>query len=286
MKKNAVIMAAGMSTRFVPLSFEKPKALLSVKGEILIERQIRQLREAGIDEIVIVSGYLKEQFKYLREKLGVTVLENPVYNIRNNHSTLYAARNYISNTFICSGDNYFTDNVFINDDDKAFYSAVYEKGDTDEWCLETDEQDNITGVTVGGRDSWVMKGHAFFDEKFSEVIIPYIIKAYHEEDSVGKYWEEIFMEHMDELTMKIKRYDDGIIEEFDSLEELRQFDSAYECNTGRAILENIASFLKTDQSKITDITPVKESNIVTGFTFSFDNKLYKYSKKSGEIHML
>ena len=57
---NAVIMAAGMSTRFVPISLEKPKGLLVVKNEVLIERQIEQLQEAGIKEIVIVLGYKKE----------------------------------------------------------------------------------------------------------------------------------------------------------------------------------------------------------------------------------
>ena len=42
MKRNAIIMAAGTSSRFVPLSFEKPKGLLNVKEEILIERQIKR----------------------------------------------------------------------------------------------------------------------------------------------------------------------------------------------------------------------------------------------------
>ncbi|MBQ1982979.1 MAG: NTP transferase domain-containing protein, partial [Clostridia bacterium] len=45
---NAVIMAAGTASRFAPLSYERPKALISVKGEVLIERQIRQLKEAGV----------------------------------------------------------------------------------------------------------------------------------------------------------------------------------------------------------------------------------------------
>ena len=57
---NAIIMAAGMSSRFVPLSFEKPKGLLVVKDEVLIERQIRQLLEAGIRQIILVLGYKKE----------------------------------------------------------------------------------------------------------------------------------------------------------------------------------------------------------------------------------
>ena len=61
---NAIIMAAGTASRFAPLSFEKPKALIEVRGEVLIERQIRQLRDAGIHEIVIVTGYKAEQFEY------------------------------------------------------------------------------------------------------------------------------------------------------------------------------------------------------------------------------
>ena len=68
---NAIIMAAGTASRFAPLSYEKPKALIEVRGEVLIERQIRQLREAGVDEIIIVTGYMVEQFEYLKDKYGV-----------------------------------------------------------------------------------------------------------------------------------------------------------------------------------------------------------------------
>ena len=45
---NAVIMAAGLSSRFAPISYEKPKGLLKVRGEVLIERQIEQLKAAGV----------------------------------------------------------------------------------------------------------------------------------------------------------------------------------------------------------------------------------------------
>ena len=60
---NAVIMAAGLSSRFAPISYEKPKGLLKVRGEVLIERQIRQLKEAGIDDITVVVGYKKERLQ-------------------------------------------------------------------------------------------------------------------------------------------------------------------------------------------------------------------------------
>ena len=61
-KRNAIIMAAGTSSRFVPLSVERPKGLLEVKGEVLIERQICQLKEAGIEDITLVVGYKAEMF--------------------------------------------------------------------------------------------------------------------------------------------------------------------------------------------------------------------------------
>ena len=53
---NAVILAAGSSTRFIPLSLEQPKGLFEVRGEKLIERQIEQLQNAGIKNITIVLG--------------------------------------------------------------------------------------------------------------------------------------------------------------------------------------------------------------------------------------
>ena len=41
---NAIILAAGTASRFAPLSYEIPKGLIEVKGEVLIERQIKQLK--------------------------------------------------------------------------------------------------------------------------------------------------------------------------------------------------------------------------------------------------
>ena len=182
-----------MSTRFVPLSLEKPKALLKVRGEVLIERQIRQLQEAGVQEIIIVVGYLKEQFSYLKQKYGVILVENPVYQTRNNHSTLYVAGKYLKNTFICSGDNYFAQNVFVEESAVSYYAAVYEEGKTDEWCLASDDNGRIKDVNIGGQDAWVMKGHAYFTKDFSDKILPYLTEAYEEDDGRNKFWEDIYI---------------------------------------------------------------------------------------------
>lgn len=96
---NAVIMAAGMSSRFAPLSYEKPKALLQVKGDILIEREIRQLQEAGIRDITVVIGYMKEKLFYLEDRFGVKLVINEDYYRYNNPSTLMLVKDQLANTY-------------------------------------------------------------------------------------------------------------------------------------------------------------------------------------------
>ena len=146
LKRNAIIMAAGTSSRFVPLSAEHPKGLLNVKGEILIERQIRQLHEAGITDITLVVGYKAEDFAYLREKYGVGIVLNDEYEKYNNTSSLIRVLDKLGNTFICSSDNYFPKNVFTDRASESYYSALYATGETQEYCIDVDTDDNITSI--------------------------------------------------------------------------------------------------------------------------------------------
>ena len=283
MSRNAVIMAAGMSTRFVPLSKEIPKALVCVKGEVIIERQIRQLREAGVEEIVIVVGYLGEKFKYLKEKYNVIIVENPVYKTRNNHSSLYVAREYLGNTFICSGDNYFTENVFIEESDVAYYASTYEAGNTKEWCMTTEESGKIIDVQIGGKDAWIMKGHVYFTEDFSKKLIPFLVEAYENDCMKNKFWEEVYMDHIDKMEMHIKKYSAGILEEFDSIEELREFDETYINHSGSQILGKICMQLNCKEREITKIQPVKTEDEVVGFTFEMNHNFYEFIFDTGRL---
>ena len=98
----AVIMAAGLSSRFAPISYERPKGTLKVRGEILVERQIRQLHEAGITNITLVVGYKKEYFFYLADKYGVDIVVNREYATRNNNGSLWLVKDRLDNTYVCS----------------------------------------------------------------------------------------------------------------------------------------------------------------------------------------
>ena len=280
---NAIIMAAGMSSRFAPISYEIPKALLKVKGEILIERQIRQLKEAGIKDITVVVGYKKEKFTYLTDKFSVDIVENPEYNIKNNNSTLYHVRKKLRNTYICSGDNYFAENVFKSYVDKPFYSAVFKKGKTEEWCITTDGTGLISGIKVGGENSWVMLGHVFFDKDFSTKFVDILEKVYHRPETAPLLWESIYMDNIKELSLYIKKYPDHIIFEFDTLEELREFDNNYYNYSDSKILNNILKELGSNECDIINICPINNKGQTIGFKFTSKGKRYKYFYKTNRL---
>ncbi len=275
---NAVIMAAGLSSRFAPISYEKPKGILRVRGEVLIERQIRQLLEAGITDITVVLGYKKEYFFYLKGKYGVDLVVNPSYATRNNNGSLWLVRDRLANTYVCSSDNYFTENPFEPYVYEAYYAAEYADGTTDEWCMGEGPKGRINSVEIGGADAWYMLGHAYFDRAFSEGFVRILEEEYELPETSPKLWEAIFAEHLDELDMKIRKYPAGVINEFDSLDELEAFDSHFIGNVDSEIIDNIVSVLGCAKEDIHSFYPLKQglTNLSCHFAVGDDEYVYRH----------
>ncbi len=277
---NAIILAAGTSSRFAPLSYEKPKGLTVVKGEVLIERQIRQLHEAGIKQIILVVGYKKECFEYLKEKYGVQLVENPWYDTRNNNASIQVVRDYLRNSFICSSDNYLTENPFESAVDESYYSLLYAEGSTNEWCVKEDEQGYIADVKIGGENAWYMLGHTFWSQEFCAKFLEILDREYDLPETADKLWEKIYIAHLDELKMKARHYPSSEIFEFDTMDELRQFDESYIADTRSAILKEVAKRLNCQEKDITKLTAKKDAdNSASGFAFEVKGNTYEYTYK-------
>ena len=284
---NAVIMAAGTSSRFAPLSYEKPKALIDVKGEVLIERQIRQLLEAGVPEIFVITGYKAEQFAYLQEKFGVRLIHNPEYLTRNNNSSIWAAEAVLNNSYICSADNYFAKNPFEKEVESAYYAAVYASGRTEEWCMHEDEEGFIDSVVIGGEDAWIMLGQSFWDDRFSRTFLNILQEEYRRPETAGKLWETIYLEQLDVLKLRIRKYDADRIFEFDTLDDLRAFDPSYQVDSRSRILKSVASALGTKEAALVNIKTVKDHTTeAIGFTFDCEGQRYQYDYQQESLKKL
>jgi len=277
----AVIMAAGFGSRFVPLTFETPKGLLEVFGERMIERQIKQLHEAGIYDIVIAVGYLKEHFDYLIDKYNVKLVYNPDYSAKNNISTLHYAAEYItgSNVYILSSDNWMRTNMYHRYEPYSWYSSIYMEGDTNEWVLKFNKRHEITDITVGGRDAYVMYGPVYFSKDFSHVFMPILEKAFAAPGSDDWYWENVLMneiknKNMALPAMHINPQPPGQVYEFENLEELRSFDDKYKENSGNVALELIAKVFDIPQSHIRGLRTLKAGMTNKSFLFEVNDQSY------------
>lgn len=272
--ENAIILSAGVSSRFVPLCFEKPKGLLTVKGEVLIERQIRQLLDAGIKDITLVVGFMKEQFAYLSSKYNVSLVETQDYKIRNNHASIWAARKMLGSTIITSSDLYFKKNIFQKYAFDSYYCTTYKEGSTDERGIRTDAYDKILDTFYDASDTWVTLGYAYFSPGFSKKFIEILSREFDLPQTVHKFWADIQDEHLQELYMYAKRCDSDTIYEFDSLEELRAFDNTYLADSNSPLMEKIAKTLHTTQENLSAFAPITKEDLGKGFTFIFQQKKY------------
>lgn len=273
---NAIILAAGLSTRFAPLSYDRPKGLLSVKGEVLIERQIMQLQEAGIKEIYVVVGYKRELFFYLEDKFGVTLVYNPDFASKNNVSSMWVVRDKLKNSYICSADNYFDTNPFEAYVYRPYYLAQYSKGPTAEWIMHTNEAGLIEEVHVGGDSGWFMVGEAYFDRAFSAQFREILEAVYENPETAKMLWEDLYIQHMDELSLYIKKNPANSAHEFDSLDELISFDPLFLQNVNSKIFDNICDTLGCSQTEIHDVYPLTLSLTNVSFHFATNTGEYVY----------
>lgn len=271
---SAIILAAGSATRMAPLSFEKPKALFEVQGEILIERLIRQIQDAGISDISVVTGHMKESFFYLGEKFGVRIIPSSCYANRNNHSSLLLARDYLKNSYICASDQYLVESPFKAYEYEAYFPVMKSPDDVRVRAVTWDKQGIIQGMER--KAGWFPRGPVFFDQESSEKIIDIIDEEYDFHETKRKLWDTMFLEHASEFTVRAKQYHPGEIYEFDKLPDLLAFDRDFLVNVDSAILDNICKTLSCERTDITQVTPLKAGLTNLSVLFSCKGERYVY----------
>lgn len=114
----AIILAAGEGTRLKRYTKDLPKGMLKFNGRTLIERQIDSFKSSGIDEIIVVKGFLAEKINYP----DVEYVVNPSYDSTNMLASLLCAEEFLSGTVIVS----YADIIF---DDNLLESLIARDGD-------------------------------------------------------------------------------------------------------------------------------------------------------------
>ena len=122
----ALILNSGLGSRMGVLTSEHPKCMTEINSnDTILSRQLRLILEAGIDEVVMTTGYydgvLVQYCNSLNLPLNYTFVKNPVYDQTNYIYSIYCAREYLDDDIILMhGDLVFENEVF----DKLLASPV------------------------------------------------------------------------------------------------------------------------------------------------------------------
>ena len=274
---NAVILAAGASTRFIPLSLEQPKGLYEVRNEKLIERQICQLKQAGINDITLVLGYKKEMFYYLEDKYQVKFIINDSFNIKNNIESLRLAQSIISNTYICVSDDYFMENPFNQFEYRCFFSGSSTSEKTDEMYAITDSNNRITRLEKGLDGGRILLGHCFFDKQFSQKFFEIVNSLTNNGKYDKAFWEWLVKDYLNSFdNIYFKEFSPNTIFEFDYFDDLRKFDTNYLGYSHSDIMRNIKLIFRCDEEDIINFRNVSKGLTNKSFVFEINGIEYIY----------
>ncbi len=227
--KRAVFFAAGFGSRLKPITLNTPKPLVRVNGKRIIEGLLDAVVAAGIEEIIIVRGYLAEEFDILLKKYpNIKFIDNTAYDQANNIGSALLAKDLLSNAYVFEADLLIYNPSIVK---KYHYKSNFlgiKKEKSDDWCLVTDNG-IIIEDKLGGTNCYQMVGISYWDEKDGKKLSKHIEEAFNKLPG-GKqlYWEQVPLDRFkDEYKVEIRECLQEDIIEIDTFKELQQIDDKY-----------------------------------------------------------
>ena len=116
-RMKALILNSGMGTRMGMLTLEHPKCMTELSAtETILSRQLRQIREAGIRDVIMTTGNFDTVLTGYCEDLGTglhfTFVKNALYRETNYIYSIYCAREYLDDDILLMhGDLVFENTV-------------------------------------------------------------------------------------------------------------------------------------------------------------------------------
>ena len=267
--QNAIILSAGFGIRMVPINKETPKGLLEIHGEDLIERIISQLHEANIHNIYIVVGFMKEQYEYLIDEYGVTLIVNTDYASKNNLHSLNLASGYLKNSYIIPCDIWCKDNPFHTHELYSWY--MVSDAQTTESSVRVNRKMELTAISKTAVGN-AMIGISYLSENDSSYIQQRLSSLDDDARYDGAFWEEALYDH-DRMVIPARIVPDSNAVEINTYEQLRELDE-HSNHLQSDILQIAADALNGKPEDICNITVLKKG--MTNRSFLFDYQGIKH----------
>lgn len=267
--RSAVILAAGAGLRMAPIGMETPKALLEIKGEVLIERLIRQLREVGVREICVVVGFMMERFEYLIDEFGVELIVNSEYAGRNNLHSLALAADRVSNSYVIPGDLWFRENPFRREELYSWFMVSSLRDAESE--LRVNRKQELVYVPEGEPGNAVI-GAAYLCEEQAVIVRGKLVLMNRGRKYDDSLWESTLREG-DRMFVpaRVLGPDDAV--NINTFEQLRELDSG-SAHLHSDVISVIAEVLHATPEEVTEIAVLKKGMTNRSFCFSCRGRKY------------
>jgi choline kinase len=194
----AIILAAGMGTRLGKYTKDLPKGMLNFNGKSLIEWQVETLRACGINDIVIIKGYMPDKINIS----GVKYYINNDFVETNMVETLFTAEKEMDDEIlVCYSDILYEKEVIrkildakvdvgvtVDEDYWEYWKARLDEPEDDTESLIIDDDGKI--IDLGDTDCSIDKAKVRYVGliKFSQKGIESLKNVYHE--NKDKYFDK------------------------------------------------------------------------------------------------
>lgn len=110
---HAILLCAGLGSRLLPLTADRPKCLIEVGDRTILEHQVEALRAAGVAGVTIVGGYRFDRLAAFVADRWVEgerpeLLFNPFFAVSSSIGSVWAARHRLTAPFcLLNGDTVY-----------------------------------------------------------------------------------------------------------------------------------------------------------------------------------
>ena len=233
-----------------PLTFDTPKPLLKVRDEVLIERQIKQLKAKNINDIYVMVGYLENKFQYLAEKYNVKLIYNEEFLTKDSLSSLHKAMPYLKDKsfYLCNADMYINNDTFKDFENETNFKVFY-----------LDKKECI--------------GIAYFEKADGDILLERCDKLYNKINNDSLTWEDIIYQYPNDFK-DVKIDTDNEIMGFDTIDDIKRFDK--NLDTGCKSIEYIKKVFKVSEKDIVidELTTAGLTNYSYVFNLANEDKKY------------
>ncbi|MFD0966802.1 NTP transferase domain-containing protein [Seminibacterium arietis] len=205
---NAIILAAGLGSRFKEITQKTHKALLPLPNGIPnIEQTIIYLKQAGINEIHIVTGHLSEQFKFLQSKYNCHLIYNEFYRKYNSIYSFNCAIDYFGDSFVIDSDVTLFNNIFSDKCECSKYFLIQRNKSSNKEWIPIIKDNKVVDIIVDNLALPSLLGVSFWSKQDALKIKSFIIDYLNDEKLLlnpSLYWDNIPMKFINELDVGIK----------------------------------------------------------------------------------